>query len=631
MLHDVVLHHLLLDLSLGPDGIGGDQGLSFYIQRLTADHGWMGEPVARTKFWGGYGETPPFALPAHRTLLRRQRGVLVHSRWAAETVRRDNPGVRVRAIPMGVPLPPRVDPGAGRVFRRRHDIPEEAPVIGCFGFQTPIKRTLSTVAALARSELRRSALADTRLLIVGEVSEALDLETELRRAGVAERVHVTGYVDFEEFAAALGAADVAVNLRYPTAGETSASLLRILAAGLPAVVSDYAQFAELPEAPVAKVPLGRTSAEEGLEKGEVETSEVEALATVLAELLTDRQRLAAMGEAAREHVRRPHDPAAAADAVVEACREWARVEPPGDAPLAVSPPTTLAWSRLPGRLEVQGLDGWRPGERRRLSIHLANDGPATWLAGDSGPGGVALEVRLFAERGIEARRGRADGAGVARVEPEAPQRRRARAVEPPGRPAARGRLRLPVSRRPSAQVLGERAQRVGRERLAVLPHRAGLERADDRLRCHQLQGDAVGSLGDASLVARRAALPPERGGIGGLLARGAARAQQEAQHHRERDAPPALRGARGVRPPGFSPRSPPPSAPTAIITRPTRPARLPARSAAMSPRIRGALTASSTASRPTTCSGSSSSRPTGTSSSWAARCRTRQATTCAGS
>jgi len=396
VLHDVVLHHLLLDLSLGPDGIGGDEGLAFYIRRLTADHGWMGEPVARTKFWGGYGETPPFALPAHRTLLRRQRGVLAHSRWAAETVRRDNPDVRVRAIPMGVPLPPRVDPEAGRAFRRRHGIPEAAPVIGCFGFQTPIKRTLSTVAALARPELRSSPLADTRLLIVGEVSEALDLETELRRAGVAERVHVTGYVDFEDFSAGLGAADVAVNLRYPTAGETSASLLRILAAGLPAVVSDYAQFAELPDGPVAKVPLGGAPRENGAEGP---GGEIEALATVLAELLTDRQRLAAMGEAAREHVRRHHDPARAADAVVEACREWARAEPPGDAPLDIPPPTTLAWSRLPGRLEVQGLDGWRPGERRTLRIRLANEGPATWLAGDSGPGGVALEVRLLSEQG----------------------------------------------------------------------------------------------------------------------------------------------------------------------------------------------------------------------------------------
>lgn len=393
VLHDVVLHHLLLDVTLGPEGVGSEEGLDLYVERLTRDHGWMGTPVARTKFWGGYGEAPTFALPAHRTLLRRQRGVLVHSEWAAETVRRDTFGedpsgendvVRIRAVPMGVPLPPVADAEQGLDFRRRRGLPEQAPVIGCFGFQTPIKRTSTAVAALADPRL-----AEARLLIVGEVSPALDLEAEALRAGVADRVHITGYVDFDDFAAALAAADVAVNLRYPTAGETSASLLRILAAGRPAVVSDYAQFAELPDALVSKVPLGER--------------ESEALAAVLAELLADRERLAALGEASREHVRRRHDPRRAAEAVVEACRKWAAAEPPGDRPVSPPPPTSLAWSRLPGRIGLaggeDGLDAWRPGERRRIGIRLENEGPATWLAGKSGPGGVALEVRLETAEG----------------------------------------------------------------------------------------------------------------------------------------------------------------------------------------------------------------------------------------
>ena len=400
VLHDVVLHHLLLDVSLGPDGLGGDAGLTHYVERLTRDHGWMGAPVARTKFWGGYGDAPTFAFPSHRTLLRRQRGVLVHSAWAAEMVREESLGegsaaeggeIRIRAVPMGVPLPPPVDPEQGREFRRRHDVPESAPVIGAFGFQTPIKRTLSALSALTDPRL-----AEAHLLIVGEVSEALDLEAEARTAGVAERVHVTGYVDLEDFARALAAADVAVNLRYPTAGETSASLLRILAAGLPAVVSDYAQFTDLPDGLVAKVPLG--------------DAEREALVETLSGLLADRARLAGMGEAAREHVRRHHDPGRAAAAVVDACRQWATEEPPGDAPPSVPSPTSIAWSRLPGRIEILerggGVTGWRPGERRRLTVRLENDGPATWLAGRSGPGGVALEVRLETDQGRDLHAGR---------------------------------------------------------------------------------------------------------------------------------------------------------------------------------------------------------------------------------
>src|SRR4051812_33880456 len=79
-LHDVLLHHLLLDVTLG-------RGLfAPYVERLTRDHGWIGRSAAVIKRWGAYGDAAVFALPAHRALLCRQRGVLVHSAWAAGVI-----------------------------------------------------------------------------------------------------------------------------------------------------------------------------------------------------------------------------------------------------------------------------------------------------------------------------------------------------------------------------------------------------------------------------------------------------------------------------------------------------------------------------------------------------------------
>ena len=77
-LHDLFLHHLLAERTLAGDSADP------YIAALTADHGWVGEAVARPRRWGGHTEGGTFALPAHRGLLLRQRGVLVHSAWAAE-------------------------------------------------------------------------------------------------------------------------------------------------------------------------------------------------------------------------------------------------------------------------------------------------------------------------------------------------------------------------------------------------------------------------------------------------------------------------------------------------------------------------------------------------------------------
>lgn len=384
-LHDLVLHHLLAESTLGRGDYAG------YAAALAGDYGWLGGEVARPRRWGGASDAGLFALPAYRALLRTQRGVVVHSRWAAERVAEDEPDLAVRVVPMGVPLPPAADPAAASAFRRRYGLSAEVPLLGSFGFQTKIKRTLIALAALAQPPLE-----DARLLIVGEVAHELDYQAEARRLGVAGRVVVTGFVGYDEFLAAIAATDLCLNLRYPTAGETSASLLRVLACGRPALVSDYAQFAELPDEVAVKAPLGGAAVGSD---GDDEEAEARALAAAAAELLARRERLREMGEAAREYVRVRHDPEAAAKALVAACRELGQREPPGGEPSPPPPPTTLTCRRLAGAIEVAGAERpWPEGERRTLRVTLRNRGPERWLAARRGTGGVALQVQLNAMR-----------------------------------------------------------------------------------------------------------------------------------------------------------------------------------------------------------------------------------------
>src|SRR6185295_4449870 len=375
VLHDLFLHHVLLDVTLGRGR--GREDFDEYRERLTADHGWIGRAAATAKRWNAYGDAPVFELPARRTLLRRQRGVLVHSAWGAAELREEDPDLRVTAVPMGIPLPPAADRRAGLALRARLGLPQEAPLLGSFGFQTPIKRTGAVIAALAREGLER-----VHLLAVGESARGMDLIADARRAGVADRVHVLGFLPYGDFEAAIAATDLCVNLRYPTAGETSASLLRVLAVGRPVIVSDYAQFADLPRQIALRVPLG--------------DGEVPALASLLRDLLAAPERLQAMGEAAREYVRMRHDPEDAARAVVEACRAFAPLDPLGDDPVVAPRPSSLTWNDFPGTLEVRGAEPpWAPGERRELHVRLKNGGFARWLAGERGPGGLAVVVKLF--------------------------------------------------------------------------------------------------------------------------------------------------------------------------------------------------------------------------------------------
>lgn len=375
VLHDLVLHHFLAGRTVGIDL--HDE----YRHKLGLEHGWMGEAVAGVGRWGAWGDSAQFSLPANRRLARRSRGLLVHSNWAREMLLEDQPDLAVREIPMGIPLPDRVDPALGHEFRRRRGIPREAPLLGSFGFQTPIKRPDIAIRAMASP-----ALASVHLVIAGELSPVLDLEEVIAEAGVGDRVHVTGFLEYEEFEAAISACDLCLNLRYPSAGETSAALLRVLALGRPTVVSEYAQFAELPENVAVKVPVGE--------------GEVEAVLAEISKLLATPGTLLRMGEAARRYVRKQHDPGRAAAAMVAACTELAELEPPGGRVVEGSP-TTMTFSHVAGEIEVSGHEApWAEGEARRIRARLTNLGSAKWLAGSHGSGGVSIEVLFLGERDV---------------------------------------------------------------------------------------------------------------------------------------------------------------------------------------------------------------------------------------
>ena len=380
-LHDLVLHHFLIDRTVQHGDFDG------YRRQMELDHGCVGELASLPMRWpGGSGSAAQFALPCHRTLLQRQRGVLTHSRWAERELLEELPGLRVRQLPMGIPLPPPSSSTEGTAFRRRHRLPLDRPILGSFGFQTPIKRTEVVIRALAEPEL-----SSAHLMVAGEMAPILDLEGVARELGVLDRVHLLGFLPFEDFEAAIAACDICLNLRYPTAGETSASLLRILAIGKPAVISDHAQAEDLPDDVVIKVPLG--------------DEEAPALARRVARCLEDPEALARLGSAARKHVAEQHRLEAAAGAIAEACGRWQHELPllaPGTDPEAPELPlaTSATWSSLEGELELYGAERpWAQGARRRLRVRLVNRSRARWLAAEREEGGVALEILLRPESG----------------------------------------------------------------------------------------------------------------------------------------------------------------------------------------------------------------------------------------
>ncbi len=101
------------------------------------------------------------------------------------------------------------------------------PLIGCFGFLNMNKRIPQLLEAFAG--LRRT-VPGARLLLAGASGERFDLSRRLERLGLTEGVERLDYVPEERMWSLMAACDVLVNLRYPTMGETSGSVVRGLLA-----------------------------------------------------------------------------------------------------------------------------------------------------------------------------------------------------------------------------------------------------------------------------------------------------------------------------------------------------------------------------------------------------------------
>jgi glycosyltransferase involved in cell wall biosynthesis len=110
----------------------------------------------------------------------------------------------------------------------------------------------------AFSMLLNRGLKDAHLVLVGELFSDVQEQIlkQISDLHLTEAVTITGYVSSQDFIKYMNATDICVNLRYPSAGETSATLIKALSMGLPVITTNYAQYKEYPDACCWKVDLG---------------------------------------------------------------------------------------------------------------------------------------------------------------------------------------------------------------------------------------------------------------------------------------------------------------------------------------------------------------------------------------
>lgn len=240
VLHELALHHLVRDSTLHRGNAAA------YVAEVAYAGGAAGEKAASQAVASGV-PLDPYRWPLFERLVDRSLGVIVHSDFARAELLRRRPGARVATVHLHLSLPSGL-PDRGEA-RRRLALAPDVPLVAAFGVISTAKRPFALLRAFRQWRQRRP---EARLIFVGEPSGEL-AGAEWPPAALAEGVEVTGRLDFERFLLFMQACDVAVNLRHPSGGETSATLVRLLGLGKPVVVTDGGPFAEIPDACCVKV------------------------------------------------------------------------------------------------------------------------------------------------------------------------------------------------------------------------------------------------------------------------------------------------------------------------------------------------------------------------------------------
>jgi glycosyltransferase involved in cell wall biosynthesis len=280
VLHEVGLHELMVSLTLGR----GDT--SAYLGAVERDSCRETRLLAQASLSGllpPLWETRPLDVPLLAGVLEHALGVIVHSRYAADFVRARGYAGPVSTVPFpGYPVP------------EVHALtlaPGRFPIVSSLGAVTSAKRVPQLLRAFARLQER---FPDALLVLAGAGIDRIQLGPRLEQLGLraGQDVLSLGHVADADFWGLLARSDICVSLRWPTLGETSASVVRALGLGRSVVVSDVGWYAELPDGVAARVRY--------------DEHEVESLAATLELLAGDESLRRALGAAAARYVAREH-------------------------------------------------------------------------------------------------------------------------------------------------------------------------------------------------------------------------------------------------------------------------------------------------------------------------------------
>jgi len=273
VLHDFFLSGIVAHMDIQKIAPG------FWQHELFHSHGYQGIKE--------YYNTPDRSeivdvYPSNLSVLENALGVIVHSEYSRQLAAKWYPGLpsaQWSVIPHLRTQAPAIDrTRARRSLRFR----EDDFIICSFGLLGPHKLNHRLLDAWLDSSLAESK--NCHLIFVGSNDRGdygRNILETIDHSRVSERIRITGWADMKTFRQYLAAADIAVQLRTLSRGETSGTVLDCMNYGVPLIVNENGSMAELPSDCLIKLQddFFDTELVEALEKLEADNTLRDTLRT----------------------------------------------------------------------------------------------------------------------------------------------------------------------------------------------------------------------------------------------------------------------------------------------------------------------------------------------------------------
>jgi glycosyltransferase involved in cell wall biosynthesis len=240
VLHDARLHHARAAAHLQSYAATDHAGA------YRADFVWNHpdvDPAAAELAIAGFDGSYYYMWPMVRDVITVSRISAVHARGVATALQDAFPGEPVEYLTLGEGRDDELTEAERQLARADLGFGPDTFACGVFGGLTLEKRVPEVMRAF------RTCLglnSSSRLLLAGTPHPSLDWRRLAREAGIEHAVIFRQNLDDLAFDRALAAVDVSLNLRWPSALETSGPWLRAIAAGRATVVTDLAHQSHVP-------------------------------------------------------------------------------------------------------------------------------------------------------------------------------------------------------------------------------------------------------------------------------------------------------------------------------------------------------------------------------------------------